>query len=408
MRIKRIQAQMQNPQKLRVCAYARVSTDSLEQEGSLENQTEFFTNYIQTHADWELTRIYSDQGISGYREDREGFQLMMVDARLHAFDLIVVKSVSRFARNTETTLKATRELKRLGIGVYFFLQDANTLNTSGELMLTIRAAFAQAESEVGSDNLKMVYRRKFAKGIPSGKTPFTFGFRPGDNGEMTVDEDKAEIVRFIYNLAEQGVWVSKIANRLNDMRIPAIAGGKWNQKGVDRILRNVLYKGDLHLQKKFSDSRHNAKLNHGEVDQWYIRENHPPIVTPAQWDNVQTVLADRGASLKTPLPSQPALPRSTHARYPLSGLMHCPYCGATLQHFWGNQRREYWVCRTNVKVSAAACKGIYVPAAATESWNLREPVVVIKYQDQNGMDHFTAFPQDEYDQLKEEQNDASD
>ena len=176
MRIKRIKARTQEQSVIRVCAYVRVSTDSLEQEESLENQTRFFTDYISDHEGWVLTQVYSDQGISGYMEARNGFQTMMKDARNNDFDLILVKSVSRFARNTETTLKATRELKQLGIGVYFCLQDTNTLTSSGELMLTVRAAFAQAESEVGSDTLKMVYRRKFEKGIPSHKIYRTYGF----------------------------------------------------------------------------------------------------------------------------------------------------------------------------------------------------------------------------------------
>ncbi|NMP36974.1 MAG: recombinase family protein, partial [Clostridiales bacterium] len=128
--------------KLRVCAYVRVSTDSDEQEGSLDNQVQYFTDYINANPEWEFVGVYADRGISGFKENRPEFQRMLADARAGNIDLIVVKSISRFARNTETTLNATRELKSLGIGVFFQLQNINTLTTSGELLMTIQGAFA--------------------------------------------------------------------------------------------------------------------------------------------------------------------------------------------------------------------------------------------------------------------------
>ena len=406
MRIKRIQARPQEEECLRVCAYVRVSTDSLEQEESLENQTRFFTDYIADHEGWTFTQVYSDQGISGFLEARDGFQTMMQDARNHVFDLILVKSVSRFARNTETTLKATRELKQLGIGVYFCLQDTNTLNASGELMLTVRAAFAQAESEVASDTLKMVYRRKFEKGIPSHRTFQTYGYQEGADHQLVINEEQAQWVRFIFDKAVQGIWVCRIREYLNAHNVLSAKNCKWDDTAVTRILKNVTYKGDLLLQKMYKDSRRVTRINHGEVDQWYIRDNHPAIVSPEQWDKAQEVLKHRTEKLNTALP-KPDKPRSSHTRYPLTGLMHCPYCGAILTHFWGNQRREYWVCKTNVKVSAAACKGIYVPAAVTDGWNINEPVVVVKYADADGMTRFTAYPMDEYN-MKENNDGKTD
>lgn len=403
MRIKRIKARTLEKSVVRVCAYVRVSTDSLEQEESLENQTRFFTDYISDHEGWVLTQVYSDQGISGYMEARNGFQTMMKDARNHDFDLILVKSVSRFARNTETTLKATRELKQLGIGVYFCLQDTNTLTSSGELMLTVRAAFAQAESEVGSDTLKMVYRRKFEKGIPSHKIYRTFGYQEGADHQLIVFEEQAQWVRFIYEKVAQGVWVGRITKYLNEHNVPTKENKKWSDRTVARMLQNVTYKGDLLLQKTYKDARHITRANHGEVDQWYIRGNHPAIVSPELWEQAQTMMKQRTAQLNRKL-EKPNEQRSSHTRYPLTGLMHCPYCGAKLTHFWGNQRREYWVCRTNVKVSAAACKGIYVPAATTDGWNIHEPVVVVKYTDKDGMTQFTAYPVDEFNEMKEKKD----
>lgn len=151
MKIKVIKPKKQlQAEKKKVCAYVRVSTDSLEQEDSLDNQAAYFRDFIQSNPEWEFVGIYSDQGISGFKESRPEFQRMIADAKDGKIDLIVVKSVSRFARNTETVLKFSRELKSIGVGIFFQLQNINTLSGAGELMLTILAAFAQAESEGAS------------------------------------------------------------------------------------------------------------------------------------------------------------------------------------------------------------------------------------------------------------------
>ena len=162
MRIKVIKPTVATENKrLKVCAYVRVSTDSLEQEDSLDNQIAYFQDYIRSNPAWEYVGIYADQGISGFKENRPQFQKMIADARAGKIDLIVVKSVSRFARNTETVLKFSRELKSIGVGIFFELQNINTLSGAGELMLTIIAAFAQAESQGASDNANLTYKRKF-------------------------------------------------------------------------------------------------------------------------------------------------------------------------------------------------------------------------------------------------------
>ena len=144
--------------KLRVCAYVRVSTDSMEQEDSLENQKTYYNSYISKNPQWKMVGIYADRGISGFKENRPQFLKMIDDARSGKIDLIVVKSVSRFARNTETVLKFSRELKSIGVGIFFELQNINTLSGSGELMLTFIASFAQAESEGASANYYVIYR----------------------------------------------------------------------------------------------------------------------------------------------------------------------------------------------------------------------------------------------------------
>ena len=390
-------------QKKKVCAYVRVSTDSLQQEDSLENQTTYFKGFITANPEWEFVGIYSDQGISGYKENRPGFQKMIEDARAGNIDLIVVKSVSRFARNTETVLKFSRELKSIGVGIFFQLQNINTLSGAGELMLTVLAAFAQAESEGASDNAKMTYKRKFESGIPAHGLECTFGYKASAQGDIVVDEEKAAVVRQIFDLAEQGIWPSKIKQYLNKNGVPGCAGGDWDDTAVFRVLHNVSYKGDAILQKTYTDSRRKRHKNEGQVDQWYIAENHQPIVPPDQWDKVQEILQKRSEHLQTPTPPKPDKPRSSRNTYPLSNLIYCPICGEKLIHKWGKGKNEYWACKTNLKVGKDACKGIWLPAEVANSWSeITEPIVVVQYEDEYGMRRFTAYPKDEYDAFKRE------
>lgn len=390
-------------QKKKVCAYVRVSTDSLQQEDSLENQTTYFKGFITANPEWEFVGIYSDQGISGYKENRPGFQKMIEDARAGNIDLIVVKSVSRFARNTEIVLKFSRELKSIGVGIFFQLQNINTLSGAGELMLTVLAAFAQAESEGASDNAKMTYKRKFESGIPAHGLECTFGYKASAQGDIVVDEEKAAVVRQIFDLAEQGIWPSKIKQYLNKNGVPGCAGGDWDDTAMFRVLHNVSYKGDAILQKTYTDSRRKRHKNEGQVDQWYIAENHQPIVPPDQWDKVQEILQKRSEHLQTPAPPKPDKPRSSRNTYPLSNLIYCPICGEKLIHKWGKGKNEYWACKTNLKVGKDACKGIWLPAEVANSWGeITEPIVVVQYEDEYGMRRFTAYPKDEYDAFKRE------
>lgn len=402
MRIKVIKpTKAAQQQKKKVCAYVRVSTDSLQQEDSLENQTTYFKGFIIANPEWEFVGIYSDQGISGYKEKRPGFQKMIEDARAGNIDLIVVKSVSRFARNTETVLKFSRELKSIGVGIFFEIQKINTLSGAGELMLTILAAFAQAESEGASDNAKMTYKRKFESGIPARGLECTFGYKANAQGDIVVDEEKATVVRQIFDLAEQGIWPSKIKQYLNKKGVPGCAGGDWDDTAVFRVLHNVSYKGDAILQKTYTDSRRKRHKNEGQVDQWYIAENHQPIVSPEQWDKVQEILQKRSEHLQMPAPPKPDKPRSSRNTYPLSNLIYCPICGEKLIHKWGKGRNEYWACKTNLKVGKDACKGIWLPAEVANGWGeITEPIVAVQYEDEYGMRRFTAYPKDEYEAFK--------
>ena len=300
--------------RLKVCAYVRVSTDSLEQEDSLDNQIAYFEDYIRSNPVWEFVGIYADQGISGFKENRPQFQKMIADARAGKIDLIVVKSVSRFARNTETVLKFSRELKSIGVGIFFELQNINTLSGAGELMLTIIAAFAQAESQGASDNANLTYKRKFEAGMPVHDLKYTFGFDTDEGGNTYIVEEQAKTVRLIFDLAQQGVWPSKIKQYLNKNGITGCSGGKWDDTGVHRVLHNPAYKGALVLQKTYLDSNRIRHKNEGQKDQWYIADNHPAIVSPEQWDEVQEILLARSESLAPRSPQKPPQPRSSRTQ----------------------------------------------------------------------------------------------
>ena len=404
MKIKRIPPKKHLlDRKLRVCAYARVSGGDDEQEDSLENQIKRYEELISSNAGWEFAGIYYDLSRTGYKASRKGFQALIADARAGKFDMVMVKSISRFARNTYDLLAATRELKSMNIAVYFELQDINTLTAEGELMLTVLGAFAQGLSDDASMGAKKLYRYKFSRLEHTAASERTFGFCGGPDGQILVSLEEAEIVRIIFDLAEKGVWPSKIKEYLNRQGISSPSGGKWDDTGVARVLHNVMYKGDIILQKTVKDGRRNSRPNEGQADQWYIKEDHEAIVSREQWDNVQRILEERRIHLDTPLPAAPTVPRSPRTKYPLTNMLYCPYCGKKLIHKWSNRVREYWACRTNIKVSAAACKGIWLPGSVANTWEgISEPVVVVPYRDEYGMQHFTAFPKDEFDVFSED------
>lgn len=285
MRIKIIKAGETHPaDKLKVCAYARVSTDSAEQEGSLENQEQHYREMITANPMYEFAGIYSDQGISGYREAPPGFQKMMEDARAGKIDLIITKSISRFARNTVTVLKSARELKGMGVGIFFELQGINTLSGEGELMLTILSAFAQAESEGASENAKLTNLRKFKQGISAVRVGKCYGFSQDSNGDIILDAEQAFVVRKMYQLAANGVWVGRITEYLNSRGYRTAAGNRWTDSTVSRVLHSEIYKGGVMMQKTYLDADRVRHKNMGQRDRWYVADHHPAVVSEELWD----------------------------------------------------------------------------------------------------------------------------
>ena len=283
--------------KRRVAAYARVSTDSDEQYTSYVAQVDYYTNYIQNHSDWEFAGIYTDEGITGTStKKRDGFNRMIADALAGKIDLIVTKSVSRFARNTVDSLTTIRKLKEHGVEVYFEKENIYSLDSKGELLLTIMSSLAQEESRSISENVTSGQRKRFADGKVSMPYKHFLGYRRGENGEPEIVEEEAAAVRKIYRLFLEGKTPFGIAQALMAAGIPSPAGKtKWSTSTVLSILTNEKYKGDALLQKTFCTDflTKKMKVNEGEVPQYYVENSHPAIISPKMFDIVQKELARR-------------------------------------------------------------------------------------------------------------------
>lgn len=355
----------QSNKRLRVCAYARVSTESLKQGDSLENQITAYERLIENNPAYEFAGVYADKGITGFKEERPEFQRMLADARQHAFDRILTKSISRFARNAVVFLKTVRELKALGITVYFEEQHMDTISEDGGLMLTVLAAFAQAEAESMGQNMRWAYQKKFARGEVHCNAGRLLGYDTDEYGCLVINPAQAEIVRTIYTLYIGGLGIFKIAAKLNAERVPTVTGAKWHPNTVRGILINEKYKGDVKLQK-YCIHIHKKIRNDGVVPSYYVAEDHPAIIAPEDWETVQTLMASRRKGKS-----------DGHAnRYKLSGKLICPHCGKVLYRHRGYHNTVEWCCSTYITKGKSACPGITVPDTAVRNQQITEPTVV--------------------------------
>ena len=288
---------LETTKKRRVAAYARVSTDTEEQATSYAAQVDYYTKYIKNRADWEFAGMYTDEGITATNtKKREGFNQMVEDALAGKIDLIVTKSVSRFARNTVDSLTTVRVLKEKGVEIYFEKENIWTLDSKGELLITIMSSLAQEESRSISENTTWGKRKQFADGKASVGFKNFLGYDRGPNGEFVINEEQAVTVRYIYKRFLEGVSTYKICNELMQMGIPTPAGKKkWYASSVNSILRNEKYKGDALLQKSFTKDflQHKRVENNGEVPQYYVEGHHEGIVTAEQFEQVQAEIARR-------------------------------------------------------------------------------------------------------------------
>lgn len=291
-------APISSRKKRKVAGYARVSTDMEDQQTSYAAQCDYYTNYIQSREDWEFVGLYSDEGISATStRHREGFNKMVADALAGKIDLIITKSVSRFARNTVDSLSTIRKLKDHGTECYFEKENIWTFDSKGELLITIMSSLAQEESRSISENCTWGMRKRFSDGKVT--VPFRrfLGYDRGEDGNLVVNEEQAKIVRRIYGLFLQGRSPYQIAKLLTEEGIPTPGGKKvWGRSVVQSILTNEKYKGDALLQKVYTTDflSKKKKKNEGEVPQYYVQGNHEAIIDPAIFDNVQILMQARG------------------------------------------------------------------------------------------------------------------
>lgn len=281
--------------KKRVAAYARVSIMKDVQENSLQSQQEYFTEYIQRHPDWIFAGMYTDDGISGLSiRKREGFNCMVADALNGKIDLILTKSLSRFARNTVDALTTIRSLKAAGVAVYFQRENINTMDSTGEFLITLMSSFAEEESRSISENVRWAVRHRYAQGIYH-LPGLLLGYQRGPVGEIQVDESGARVVRFIYLLALTGKSRTDICRILMDCGILSPGQSQqWEPNTIRSILKNEKYMGDAILQKGITVDflTKTRKINEGEAPQYYVENGHPGIVSKSVWQEVQTRWTD--------------------------------------------------------------------------------------------------------------------
>jgi len=369
----------------RVCAYARVSSASEAQGDSLENQTTYYQNLIEKNPEYTFAGIFADYGLTGTKDKRPEFQKMLALAREHKIDRILTKSISRFARNTTIVLEVVRELKALNVEVIFEKENISSLNGDCELMLAVLSSFAQEESKNVSDNIKWRYKRKFEQGEVAINTTRFLGYDKDKYGDLVINRSQAEIVERIFNDCINGKGVFVIAKELTNEGKRTICGGDWNPSTILTILKNEKYKGDAKLQKTYSKDHLSKKkcTNHGEVDSYYIEGNHSPIVTKEIWDEAQRQLHLRAEARGDA--------ESYQNRYPLTGMLICSKCQATLRRRTWNSKHDckkiVWQCSTYIKEGKNSCSGTVIEDAEVSRMNIQKKTVIEEVM-KNGQKHY--------------------
>lgn len=345
------------PKALRVCAYARVSSGKDAMLHSLSAQVSYYNSLIQTHAGWLYCGVYSDEAITGTKSQRDGFQRMLASCRAGEIDLIITKSISRFARNTVTLLETVRELKSLGVDVFFEEQNIHTMSADGELMLTILASYAQEESLSASENQKWRIRKAFENGELV-NLRFLFGYNITASG-IQVNEREAAIVREIFTRFNGGESLSAISRDLNDRGCERTFGGTWCADRIRNLLSNEKYTGNALLQKQYRKNHIDKKLvpNRGELPMYYAEGTHEPIIDQAAFDTAQVRLNEL---------SRQAEKREKPTRSTFSGLIRCGLCGSTYKRVTC-RGKHFWNCTTFQTKGKAECPAKKIPAETLES-----------------------------------------
>ena len=349
--------------QLRVAAYCRVSTDDEEQLTSYEAQKNYYTDKIMTNKEWTMAGIFADEGITGTSaRKRPEFLRMIRQCKQGKIDIVLTKSISRFARNTVDCLNYVRALKELGIAVIFEKENMNTLEIDSEILITMLGAFAQSESESISANVRWGIRQAMKEGKATIQYKYLYGYRKGDDGKPEIIPDQAEVVRKIYDLFLSGTPVRGIQEYLNANSVPNINGEpKWARSAIYSILTNEKYCGDVLLQKTYIDDCINKKVkkNTGQLPMYLVQNHHEGIISRETFDAAQAELARRSAG-KSPSKKNAPTGRSRYSsKYALSDRLYCGECGTRYQRCtWRNRdgsKRIVWRCVSRVDYGNKYC-----------------------------------------------------
>ena len=349
--------------KLRVAAYCRVSTEEEEQQNSFEVQVSYYTDKITRHAGWQLAGIFADEGISGVRTNkREQFMEMIELCRKKKIDLILTKSVSRFARNTLDCIRHVRMLKSWGIPVIFEKEGIDTSDMNSEMILTCLSAFAQAESESISGNVSKGIRMGYRQGRFAFRYANCLGYRKGPDGNPEIEPEEAKTIRMIFQSYLDGDSVEDIKTCLEEKGILTPTGKQeWNKQTIVRILKNEKYMGDVLLQKTYTTNLFEGKhrKNNGELPQYYVKNNHPAIIPREMFHQVQEEIARRNS--KKPATQKKAKTNRGRftSKYPLSERLVCGKCGCYYRRVtWDihGRKQVVWRCINRVEFGKKYCK----------------------------------------------------
>lgn len=339
------------PKLTRVAAYARVSSGKDAMLHSLSAQVSYYSDLIQHHKGWQYVGVYADEALTGTKDNREKFQQMLADCRARKIDMVLTKSISRFARNTVTLLETVRQLKDLGVDVYFEEQNIHTMSADGELMLTILASYAQGESLSASENQKWRIKHNFENGMPWNGTMLGYRY---DKGTLVIVPSEADTVRQIFSEYLSGSGLTSIAKRLNADSIPTRFGNAWGKSSVLAVLRNYAYTGNLLLQKSRREN-HLTKRdfpNHGELPQYHVTGSHEAIIDIGTYNLAQLEMTRRAERH-----THPGQKKNT---YPFTGKLICGGCG---KHYRRKvtKTRPVWICPTFNTLGKAACPSKQIP-----------------------------------------------
>ena len=385
----------QSVQKLKMAAYCRVSTDQEEQLLSYENQVNYYTNYISENPLYEYAGTYADEGISGTNtKKRDEFNRMIADCRAGKIDMIITKSISRFARNTLDCLNYVRELKDLGIGIIFEKENINTLDAKGEVLLTILSSLAQDESRSISENYTWGIRRRFETGKHKMSTKRFLGYDTDETGKLVINRTQEPIVVRLYQEFMDGKTTDYIKRIFEREGVKNWNGGtKWQSTTLMSMLENEKYKGDCLLQKYYVPKVGGATVaNDGKVKSYYITGNHEAIIPKEEWDAVQRLRKERAEERNIDTKNT----QKFKNRYPLSGKLICPYCGKHLRRLYA-YKKYVWACSTYIDKGKKVCRGIRIPECVTDEWTIDEPVVVREEVNADGEKYYSYSGQQESD-----------